>query len=115
VLETGYYRIMGRLSVDIIKSGGYKLSALEIEAALLEHPAVAECAVIGMPDDTWGEAVSAAIVTKPDATLTLPALREWCKSRLSVYKVPQRLAVVPALPRNAMGKVTKPAVRPLFG
>jgi len=115
VLETGYYRIMGRLSVDIIKSGGYKLSALEIEAALLEHPAVAECAVIGMPDDTWGEAVSAAIVTKPGATLTLPALREWCKARLSVYKVPQRLAVVPALPRNAMGKVTKPAVRPLFG
>ena len=50
------------------------------------------------------------------ALLTLfPALREWCKSRLSVYKVPQRLAVVPALPRNAMGKVTKPAVRPLFG
>jgi malonyl-CoA/methylmalonyl-CoA synthetase len=114
VLETGYYRIMGRLSVDIIKSGGYKLSALEIEAALLEHPAVAECAVLGMPDDTWGEAVSAAVVTKPGATLTLPALREWCKSRLSVYKVPQRLAVVPELPRNAMGKITKPALRSCF-
>ncbi|MCB1212199.1 MAG: acyl-CoA synthetase, partial [Verrucomicrobiales bacterium] len=55
VLERGYYRIMGRLSVDIIKSGGYKLSALEIEAALLEHPDIVECAVIGLPDDTWGE------------------------------------------------------------
>lgn len=115
VLETGYFRIMGRLSVDIIKSGGYKLSALEIEAALLEHPDIAECAVLGLPDDTWGEAVSAAVVTKDGATLGLPALRDWCKSRLSVYKVPQRLVVVKELPRNAMGKVTKPAVRGLFG
>ena len=115
VLETGYYRIMGRLSVDIIKSGGYKLSALEIEAALLEHPDIAEVAVLGMPDDTWGEAVSAAVVTKNGADLALPALREWCKSRLSVYKVPQRLVLVKELPRNAMGKVTKPAIRGLFG
>ncbi len=115
VLETSYYRIMGRLSVDIIKSGGYKLSALEIEAALLEHPDIAEVAVLGMPDDTWGEAVSAAVVTKNSVDLALPALREWCKSRLSVYKVPQRLVLVKELPRNAMGKVTKPAVRGLFG
>ena len=114
VRETGYYRIMGRLSVDIIKSGGYKLSALEIEAALLEHPHIAECAVIGLPDDTWGEAVSAAVVTKGGLPLALPELRDWCKSRLSVYKVPQRLSVVKDLPRNAMGKVMKPAVRGLF-
>ena len=113
VLERGYYRIMGRLSVDIIKSGGYKLSALEIEAALLEHPLIAECAVIGLPDDTWGEAVSAAVVLK-SGTLELTALREWCKGRLSVYKIPQRLQVVSELPRNAMGKVTKPAVKALF-
>jgi malonyl-CoA/methylmalonyl-CoA synthetase len=114
VLETGYFRIMGRLSVDIIKSGGYKLSALEIEAALLEHPHILECAVIGAPDDTWGEAVSAAVVLGEGATLELAALREWCKGRLSVYKIPQRLRVVDALPRNAMGKVTKPAIRDLF-
>jgi malonyl-CoA/methylmalonyl-CoA synthetase len=113
VLERGYYRIMGRLSVDIIKSGGYKLSALEIEAVLLEHPLVAECAVIGMPDDTWGEAVAAVVVLN-DGTLELAALREWCKGRLSVYKIPQRLKVVGELPRNAMGKVTKPALRTLF-
>ena len=113
VLERGYYRIMGRLSVDIIKSGGYKLSALEIEAALLEHPLIAECAVIGLPDDTWGEAVTAAIVLKSGA-LDLATLREWCKGRLSVYKIPQRLKVLPELPRNAMGKVTKPAVKALF-
>lgn len=114
VLERGYYRIMGRLSVDIIKSGGYKLSALEIEAALLEHPLIAECAVIGLPDDTWGEAVTAVVVLKGDAMLELPVLRDWCKGRLSVYKIPQRLKVVTELPRNAMGKVTKPAVRALL-
>jgi malonyl-CoA/methylmalonyl-CoA synthetase len=114
VRERGYYRIMGRLSVDIIKSGGYKLSALEIEAALLEHPSIRECAVIGLPDDTWGEAVTAVVVLQTDSTLELPALREWCKGRLSVYKIPQRLKVVSDLPRNAMGKVTKPAVRALF-
>jgi malonyl-CoA/methylmalonyl-CoA synthetase len=114
VLERGYYRIMGRLSVDIIKSGGYKLSALEIEAVLLEHPLIAECAVIGLPDDTWGEAVTAAVVLK-SGTLDLAALRDWCKGRLSVYKIPQRLKVVSELPRNAMGKVTKPAVKALFG
>lgn len=114
VRERGYYRIMGRLSVDIIKSGGYKLSALEIEAALLDHPLIAECAVIGLPDDTWGEAVSAACVLNDGATLDLTSLRDWCKGRLSVYKIPQRLKVVAELPRNAMGKVTKPAVRTLF-
>jgi len=114
VLERGYYRIMGRLSVDIIKSGGYKLSALEIEAALLEHPQVAECAVIGLPDDTWGEAVTAVIVLKKNAKLDLPTLRQWCKGRLSVYKIPHRMRVVNELPRNAMGKITKPAIRALF-
>ncbi len=115
VRERGSYRIMGRLSVDIIKSGGYKLSALEIEAALLEHPDIDECAVIGLPDDTWGEAVAAVVVLKDATSLELPALRDWCKGRLSVYKIPQRLLLAKELPRNAMGKVTKPAVRTLFG
>jgi malonyl-CoA/methylmalonyl-CoA synthetase len=114
VREKGYYRIMGRLSVDIIKSGGYKLSALEIEAALLDHPDIQECAVLGLPDDVWGEAVSAVVVTKPATTLDLANLRDWCRSRISPYKIPQRLKVVTQLPRNAMGKVTKPALRGLF-
>jgi malonyl-CoA/methylmalonyl-CoA synthetase len=114
VLESGYYRIMGRLSIDIIKSGGFKLSALEIEAALLDHPAIQECAVIGVMDETWGEAVAVAAVLSKDVELVLPTLREWCRDRLSVYKIPKRLHVVDALPRNAMGKVTKPALRVLF-
>ncbi len=114
VIETSYYRIMGRLSVDIIKSGGYKLSALEIEAALLDHPEIRECAVVGAADETWGEAVAAAVVLEKCRRLTLESLRDWCRDHLSVYKIPQRLKVVDKLPRNAMGKVTKPAVATLF-
>jgi malonyl-CoA/methylmalonyl-CoA synthetase len=115
VIERGYYRIMGRQSVDIIKSGGYKLSALEIEAALLEHPDIRECAVIGAPDETWGEAVAAVAVLEKGTNLELKELRTWCRDRLSAYKIPQQLKIVPELPRNAMGKVTKPAVKALLG
>ena len=114
VLERGYYRIMGRLSVDIIKSGGYKLSALEIEAELLEHLAITECAVVGAPDETWGEAVAAVVVLAPDATLDLATLRDWCRDRLSVYKIPKRLLTLDSLPRNAMGKIQKPAILELL-
>ncbi|MDA1278275.1 MAG: acyl-CoA synthetase [Verrucomicrobia bacterium] len=112
--EDGYFRIMGRLSIDIIKSGGYKLSALEIEAALLDHPSISECAVVGIVDDTWGEAVAVAAVLRESEELNLEALRSWCRDRLSTYKIPKRLRVVESLPRNAMGKVTKSAVRELF-
>ena len=118
----GYHRIMGRMSVDIIKSGGCKISALEVEAALLEHPAIAECAVIGSPDEVWGEAVCAAVVLVTtgedgggaEGGLGISDLRVWCKSRMSAHKVPRHLIVVRELPRNAMGKVTKPALRGLF-
>jgi malonyl-CoA/methylmalonyl-CoA synthetase len=114
VLEDGYYRIMGRLSVDIIKSGGYKLSALEIEDALLAHPDIAECAVIGIEDGTWGEVVAAAAVLNQGASLDLADLKEWMKDRVSPYKIPKQLMIVAELPRNAMGKVTKPAVSLMF-
>ena len=114
VLEDGYYRIMGRLSVDIIKSGGYKLSALEIEDTLLMHPGISECAVVGLPDDTWGEVVAVAIVARSGETIELPALKEWATSRMSKYKIPKSLLLLENLPRNAMGKVTKPAIQDLF-
>jgi malonyl-CoA/methylmalonyl-CoA synthetase len=114
VIEDAYYRIMGRQSVDIIKSGGYKLSALEIEAALLQHPAILECAVVGVADDTWGEAVCAAAVLAAGEELGQESLREWCRDRLSSYRIPRRLLIVDSLPRNAMGKITKPAVKELF-
>ena len=114
VRETGYLRIMGRQSVDIIKSGGYKLSALEIESVLLQHPSIQECAVVGISDDTWGEAVAAAAVLHDNEQLSNIDLKTWCDDRLSRYKIPKQLCIVDSLPRNAMGKVTKPDVRKLF-
>lgn len=114
VVEDGYYRIMGRSSVDIIKSGGYKLSALEIEGVLLTHEDIAEVAVIGVADDTWGEAVTAIVVLKPGASMEYADLKQWCDGRMSSYKIPKHLKIVDALPRNAMGKVTKPALKELL-
>jgi malonyl-CoA/methylmalonyl-CoA synthetase len=111
VVEDGYYRILGRLSVDIIKSGGHKLSALEIEDGLRQHPAIEDCAVVGLADDTWGEIVAVAAVLAEGADLNLPDLQEWAAGRLSREKIPRRLKIVPDFPRNAMGKVVKPAVR----
>jgi malonyl-CoA/methylmalonyl-CoA synthetase len=114
VLEQGGYRIFGRKSTDIIKTGGFKVSALEIEEALRGHPAVAECAVVGLEDPEWGERVCAALVLRPGETLSLDGLRAWAKKRLAPYKVPTRMLTVDDLPRNAMGKVTKPEVRAIF-
>lgn len=114
VIESGYFRIMGRASTDIIKSGGYKLSALEIEGTLLTHEAVTECAVIGVEDETWGEAVTAFVVLKPDSTLDYETLKSWCAARMSPYKIPKHLRIVASLPRNAMGKVTKPELKKMF-
>ena len=83
VIEDGSYRIMGRSSVDIIKSGGYKLSALEIESTLLAHPQIAEVAIVGIADRTWGEAVAAVVALKGDDDMTLEDLRGWCAGKLS--------------------------------
>ncbi len=114
IVENGTYRILGRTSIDILKTGGHKVSALEIEEALRQHPAVAECAVVGIADPEWGDRVAVAVVLNDGHTLDLPSLRLWAKERLAAHKVPSRLLVLDALPRNAMGKVTKPAVAALF-
>jgi malonyl-CoA/methylmalonyl-CoA synthetase len=113
-VEDGAYRILGRSSVDIIKTGGYKVSALEIEDVLRAHPAVAECAVVGVPDAEWGERVCVAVEPRGDGGLALAALQAWAKDRLAPYKIPRGLRCVPALPRNALGKVVKPDVVKLF-
>jgi malonyl-CoA/methylmalonyl-CoA synthetase len=115
VVEDGAWRLLGRRSVDIIKTGGYKVSALEIEEVLREHPAVADCAVVGVADAEWGERVSVAVEVCAGETLTLDQVQGWMKARLAPYKVPRALEVVDALPRNAMGKVVKPDVVRLFG
>jgi malonyl-CoA/methylmalonyl-CoA synthetase len=115
VVENGTYRILGRTSIDILKSGGHKISALEIEEVLLDHPAIAECAVVGVPDNEWGQRVAVAVVLRSNAALDLDTLRTWGRDKLSVYKLPSRLLVLQALPRNAMGKAVKPDVVKLFG
>ncbi|HEU5220181.1 MAG TPA: acyl-CoA synthetase, partial [Gemmatimonadales bacterium] len=114
VLEEGAYRILGRSSVDIIKTGGFKVSALEIEEELRGHPAVAECAVVGVEDPDWGERICVAVELASGHTLHLAELSAWARERLAPYKVPRSLLAVDALPRNAMGKVVKPDVVKLF-
>lgn len=106
----GCYRLLGRTSVDILKSGGYKLSALEIEEALREHGAIAEVAVVGVPDEAWGERVVAVVVAAPgrEEECATGPLRAWAKERIAPYKVPRDVILVRSLPRNAMGKVVKP-------
>jgi len=113
-VEHGAYRILGRSSVDIIKTGGFKVSALEVEEVLRTHPAIAECAVVGVEDPEWGERICVAVERRGEADLTLAALQAWSKERLAPYKIPRALRSVPALPRNAMGKVTKAEVAKLF-
>jgi malonyl-CoA/methylmalonyl-CoA synthetase len=114
VVEDGYYRLLGRRSVDIIKTGGFKVSALEIEEVLRTHPEIGECAVVGLEDEEWGERVCVAAETAPGSALTLEALQAWAREHLAPYKLPRALRRVEALPRNAMGKVVKPEVSKLF-
>lgn len=113
VIENGYYRILGRNSVDIIKTGGYKVSALEIEEVLRQRADILDCAVVGIPDDEWGEVIGAGLVSaQPD--LDLDELTAWLKQRVPNYKVPRKYLVLTDLPRNVMGKVTKPDLLNLF-
>ncbi|MGE0160285.1 MAG: acyl-CoA synthetase [Gemmatimonadales bacterium] len=114
VVADGAYRILGRSSVDILKSGGEKISALEIEDVLRSHAGIADCAVVGVADPRWGERVCAAVVPRPATEVSEAELRTFVKSRLAPYKVPKHFLLVSDLPRNAMGKVTKLAVRGLF-
>jgi len=81
---------------------------------LREHDAIADCAVVGIHDPRWGECVSVAVVLHAGETLDLAGLRDWGRSRLGGAKLPRRLLVVNSLPRNAMGKVSKPGVIQLF-
>ncbi len=114
VVEGGAYRILGRTNVEILKTGGHKVSALEIEETLREHPAVAECAVVGVPDPEWGERVAAAVVLNDGHSLDLSSLRAWARESLAAHKLPSRLLVLEVLPRNAVGKVIKPALTAMF-
>lgn len=106
----GYYKILGRKSADIIKTGAYKVSALEIENTLLNHSDISECAVVGIKDEDLGEKIAVAVVFK-NQEIDFELLRKWTKQFLAPYKVPLLWQNVPTLPRNAMGKVLKNDVK----
>ncbi|KAK2819705.1 hypothetical protein Q7C36_021351 [Tachysurus vachellii] len=107
VYKDGVFWIMGRTSVDIIKSGGYKISALDVERHLLAHPDITDVAVIGAPDSIWGQKVVAVVQMKNGKTISLPELKTWARENMAPYTIPTGLIVVEDMPRNQMGKVNK--------
>ena len=116
--EGGYWRILGRTSVDIIKTGGFKVSALETEALLLTHPRIAECAVFGVPDDAYGEVSVAVTALKEEdvegTAVDASELARWARMNMAEYKAPRTFHLIDEIPRNAMGKVNKKELRRLY-
>ena len=112
--DDGYLRLVGRAS-DLIISGGYNVYPREVEDAVLEHPDVVDAAVVGIPDDTWGERVVAFVVLREGASYAdddlVAALDEHVSTRLASYKRPKQWTARPDLPRNAMGKVLRDQLR----
>ena len=110
----GFFYIVDR-KVDMIVSGGENVYALEVENVLADHPDIAEVAVVGIPDFRWGELVVAVVASRSDLTVTLDQVREHCQGRLGGFKVPKRVEMIDALPRNGSGKVLKYMLRNRFG
>jgi fatty-acyl-CoA synthase len=108
--EEGFYRIAGRIK-DMVVSGGENVYPAEIEDVLHGHPAVLEAAVVGVPDQRWGEACAAFVVLRPGASATADELRGLCRDRLARFKVPKAFSFVESLPRSSMGKVLKDELR----
>jgi len=108
IVEKSRYRILGRSSIDILKTGGEKVSALEVEEVLLGHQAISEAAVVGIDDPEWGQRVVAVLVAS--GPVEAEEVKEWVKGRLAPHKVPKEFHFIDSLPRNAMGKTVKPDV-----
>lgn len=105
--SNGTVKLLGRTSVDIIKCGGFKLSALEIETVLHEHPDTIDVAVIGIPDETWGSKLVAVLSVKDSETFSVPRLLVWLEQKLPKHAIPKDVKLVNEVPRNAMGKINK--------
>lgn len=110
----GAVYVVDRLK-DMIISGGENIYPAEVESALHEHPAVLDCAVIGVPDEKWGEVGRAVVVLAPGVDLSAEQMREFLTDRLARYKIPRSLLVVDALPRNASGKILRKNLRETTG
>ena len=108
----GSFRILGRNSTDIIKSGGYKISALEIEECIRTEKGIIDCSVIGLPDDEWGELIAVALIAEESFELAL--MMDSLKNKLPGYKMPRKFKLLSELPRNIMGKVTKNELKKIF-
>ncbi|MCW2766614.1 MAG: long-chain-fatty-acid--CoA ligase [Nocardioides sp.] len=108
--DEGFVFVEDRLK-DMIISGGENIYSPEIERVLAEHPSVMEVAIIGVPDDRWGESVKAVVSLKPDTSATEDELIAWCRDRLAHYKSPKSVDVIEALPRNPTGKILKRQLR----
>jgi long-chain acyl-CoA synthetase len=106
----GYLAIVDRKK-DMILRGGFNVYSREIEELLLTHPAVAQCAVVGVPDERLGEAVKAFIVCRPGQSTTEEAIVGWCRERVATYKAPRDVALRESLPMGATGKVLKRVLR----
>ena len=106
----GYLYILDRKK-DMVVSGGYNVYSKELEQVLVQHPAIEDAAVIGVPDDVYGEAVAAFIQLRPKASLRAEEVVEHCRARLAGYKKPRHVVFVDTLPRNALGKVVKAQLR----
>jgi fatty-acyl-CoA synthase len=111
--EEGFLTISDRIK-DMIISGGENVYPAEVESELMRHPAIAEVGVIGEPDAQWGERILAVVALKPGASLTLDELRAFAATSVAQYKLPKRMEIVPALPRNATGKILKFQLRQTF-
>jgi len=109
----GYVQIVDRRK-DLIVSGGENVASPEVERALAQHPAVREVAVVGMPDERWGEVPAAFVTFHPGATATEAELVAWVRDRLARFKAPRRVVVLDSLPTGGTGKVSKPALRALL-
>lgn len=110
----GYYSIVGRLK-DVIISGGENIYPAEVESALAAHPAVAEIALIGVPEPTWGEVPRAIVVARPGARLDPDDLLAFGRERLARFKLPKSMVVVDSLPRTGAGKIDKELLKKLYG
>jgi acyl-CoA synthetase (AMP-forming)/AMP-acid ligase II len=111
--DEGFLFVQDRTK-DMIVSGGENVYPREVEDVLYRHPAVAEAAVIGVPDPKWGEAVKAIVVVKPGATIDAKELMQFCDGQLAGYKRPRSVDFIDALPRNPSGKVLKRELREKF-
>ena len=108
--DDNYLYIVDRLK-DMIITGGFNVYSAEVEQALLAHPAVLDCAVVGLPDDKWGERVTAVLQLHPGQAVTLEDVRAFVKSRVGSVKTPKQVEIWPDLPRSRVGKVMKTEVK----